>query len=72
MSSKKGRRLRILPGPLRRHCDSEKKNGQLMYHSLYLKAERSMFKTKNAPMKHICRPKAGQAHQKLMQAQEQV
>lgn len=72
MSSKKGRRLRILPGLLRRHCGSKKKNGQLMYHNLYLKAERNMFKTKDAPMKHICRPKAGQAHKKLLQAQEQV
>lgn len=43
-----------------------------MYRSLYLKAERNVFKTKNAPMEHICRPKAGQAHKKLLQTQEQV
>lgn len=72
MSLKKGRRLRILPGLLRRYCDSKKKNSQLMYRSLYLKAERNLFKTKNAPMEHICRPKAGRAHKKLLQTQEQV
>lgn len=47
MSSKKGRRLRILLGLLRRHCES--KNGCLTCHSLYLKVERNMFKTRILP-----------------------